>query len=85
MKLSRIETPRLLLREATKSDLSDLYSIYSNPKVVCYTGDTPWSEEQDAMAFLDSAVEGLKEQSLFEWCIELKETKQAIGTCALFD
>jgi len=85
MNLPIIETKRLLLRGATKSDLEDLYSIYSCPEVVRYTGDTPWNEKHEADEFIDGALEGLEDKSLFGWCIVFKETNRVIGTCALFD
>ena len=76
MDLPTIETERLLLREASTSDIDDLYALYSNPNVVRYTGDSIWTEKQDAIEFLKETQEGLKEESLFGWCVELKETKR---------
>jgi ribosomal-protein-alanine N-acetyltransferase len=85
MDLPIIETKRLRLREATESDLEDLFAIYSNSDVVRFTGDTAWTEKQEAADFIAGAHEGLEERSLFGWCVELKESKRVIGTCALFD
>jgi ribosomal-protein-alanine N-acetyltransferase len=84
MDLPIFETKRLQLRVATESDLEDLYVIYSNPDVIRYTG-VAWSEKQEAAEFIEGANEGLEEESLFGWCVELKESKRVIGTCALFD
>lgn len=85
MGLPTIETKRLRLRAATESDLDDVYAIYSNLDVVLYTGDTPWTDKQEAVEFIEGANEGLEEESLFGWCIEFKESKRVIGTCALFE
>ena len=85
MELPIFETKRLLLRASTQSDLEDIYSIYSNPDVVRYTSDTPWTEKHKAAKFIEDAREGLEEESLFGWCVELKESKRVIGTCALFE
>ncbi|WP_019528556.1 GNAT family N-acetyltransferase [Dasania marina] len=85
MELPKIETKRLLLREIAESDLDHIYAIYSNPSVIRYTGDTLWTEKEEAVEFIEGAHEGLEEESLFGWCVELKETKRVIGTCALFD
>jgi RimJ/RimL family protein N-acetyltransferase len=43
MQLPAFETKRLQLRAATNSDLDDVYAIYSNPDVIRYTGDIPWT------------------------------------------
>ncbi|MDJ0878697.1 MAG: GNAT family N-acetyltransferase [Halieaceae bacterium] len=85
LKLHTLETNRLLLRAPRDADLDDLLSIYSNPTVVRHTGDTPWRDEDDASEFLEGAREGLREGSLYGWCVELKDTGRVIGTCALFD
>jgi ribosomal-protein-alanine N-acetyltransferase len=80
-----IETPRLLLRGSFESDISDLFTVYSLPEVVRYTGDTVWSDSAEAKEFLLCAREGLADEELFGWCIVLKDTGRVIGTCALFD
>lgn len=85
MKLPPLETERTLLRAPLDADLDDLLLIYSNPDVVRHTGDTPWSDVEDAAEFLEDARNGLSEGSLYGWCVELKDTGRVIGTCALFD
>jgi len=85
MDLPIIETKRLQLRPAKESDLESLYEVYSNPDVVRYTGDTPWTDKEEAIEFIEDANEGLKQESLFGWCIEHKQTKRVIGTCSLFE
>jgi len=85
MELPTLETKRLQLRASKQSDLEDIYAIYSNPDVVRYTSDTPWTEKQKAVEFIESAHEGLVKKTLFGWCAELKESKQVIGTCALYE
>ncbi len=67
------------------SDISDLYSVYSSPDVVRHTGDVAWSDSAEAEEFLSDAREGLADETLFGWCIVLKDTGRVIGTCALFD
>lgn len=62
-----------------------MYSIYSNTDVVRYTSDLPWTEKQEAKDFISSVCGGLEESSLFGWCVEQKETRRVIATCALFD
>lgn len=85
MELPIFETKRLLLRAPTQSDLEDIYAVYSNPNVIRYLDDTPWTEKHKATEFIEGVHEGLEKESLFGWCVELKESKRVIGTCALFE
>ncbi len=85
MDLQLIDTKRLHLRPAKHSDLDSIFEVYSNPDVVRYTGDNPWTNKEEAAEFIVGAQEGLEEETLFGWCIEHKESKRIIGTCALFE
>ena len=85
MELPTLESQRLLLRKASSADIDDLYSLYSKPEVVRFTGDLVWTDTQQAVEFLEEADNEFKEQRLFGWCVALKQTDKVIGTCALFD
>jgi len=78
-----LETPRLILRHQTLSDLESLFTLYRDPAVTRYIPDAPRSYEA-AREELEWHMNGHRERpELGLWATVLKETNAFIGRCGL--
>lgn len=78
-----LETGRLLLRKLTKNDANVIFSILSNIEVTRYYGKETFKNIEEAKEFIKYFQQKFNEKRGFRWGIELKETKQLIGTIGL--
>ncbi len=76
------ETPRLLLREFDVSDARALYELNSDPEVMRYTGDKPFSSIAEAETFVQD-YDAYKKQGFGRWAVISKASGQLIGWCGL--
>lgn len=76
------ETPRLRLRALRAGDAPDLYRLNSDPDVMRYTGDSPFSDPAAARTFLDRydryALDGFG-----RWAVEHRPDGEFMGFCGL--
>ena len=77
-----IETDRLILRELNKDDSVHFYNLNSDPEVLKYTGDAPFSSIADAEKFLIN-YKDYQKNGFGRWAVILKETESFIGWCGL--
>ena len=77
-----IETPRLLLREFSINDDEKFFELNTDPEVLKYTGDKPFSSLEEAKLFLvnysDYGVNGYG-----RWAVINKSDNKFIGWCGL--
>lgn len=77
-----IDTPRLHLRPFRPDDADALFRLNSDPDVMRYTGDTPFSDPAAARAFLDRydryTVDGFG-----RWAVEQRSDGAFMGFCGL--
>jgi ribosomal-protein-alanine N-acetyltransferase len=78
-----LETQLLILRELTEFDAKVSFSILSNPQVTRYYGRETIESLDEAKEFLHYFKQKFYEKRGFRWGIEIKETKQLIGTIGL--
>lgn len=78
-----LETKQLILRELTESDAKVIFSILSNPQVTRYYGKDTFESLDEAKEFIHYFKQKFYENRGFRWGIEIKETKQLIGTIGL--
>lgn len=79
----RIETPRLILRRYTLSDVSDMYRNWaSDPNVTRYLTWPPHGSEEVTKAVVADWVSRYENGDTFNWAIEWKETGAVIGNIA---
>ncbi|PWJ44748.1 GNAT family N-acetyltransferase [Sediminitomix flava] len=76
------ETERLILRELNVSDAKDFYELNTDPEVLKYTGDSPFSSISEAENFLGNYTDYQK-NGFGRWAVVLKESNQFIGWCGL--
>jgi [ribosomal protein S5]-alanine N-acetyltransferase len=75
-----IETERLLLREITLQDASDLFTIRSNTDAMKYI-DRPIAKTiEDAVVLIDKMIDLYTNNEGISWAICLKEDAKLIGT-----
>ncbi|MFD1778610.1 GNAT family N-acetyltransferase [Fredinandcohnia salidurans] len=75
-----LETERLRLREIVHSDAQAIFTCFSNNDVTRYYGQEPLTEVEQAEQFVEFFAKNYKEKRGIRWGIELKETKEPIGT-----
>ncbi len=76
-----IETKRLILRRFRVSDAADMFKNWANDDEV--TKFLTWPAHhsvEDTKGLLTNWVDGYTSSDKYEWCIELKEIGQAIGS-----
>lgn len=80
-----IRTKRLELRPFGSEDAQDLFSIFSDPKVMRYWSSTPWTSLDQANEKIKLDLKALEENESLILGIERLEDNRVIGTCSLFE
>jgi [ribosomal protein S5]-alanine N-acetyltransferase len=79
--LPQLTTPRLILRAIAPTDDADLFAIYSDPAVMQFASDPPYTNRAQ-MAQLRASIKSLlAERVSIEWGIGLND--RLVGTCGL--
>ena len=76
-----IETPRLLLREMTDEDFSDLHAILSDPETMRFYPQ-PY-DEAGVRRWIDWCKASYAEHGFGLWAVTLKDTGDFIGDCGI--
>lgn len=79
-----IDSERFTLRPIHKSDVEDIFEIFSDKEVMKYYDLLPFNSIEDAIAQGDIFRKSFEDKSMIRWGIELKENKKIIGTCGFF-
>lgn len=77
-----IQTERLLLREFADVDARDLLALNSDPTVIRYTGDEPFTDYHAALDFVQS-YDHYKRHGFGRWAVVLRQNGQFAGFCGL--
>lgn len=77
-----ITTTRFHLREKLPSDAEDMYLLNADPEVIKYTGDPPFRDEAEALAFIKS-YDHFKKNGFGRWVIVDQKTNEYLGWCGL--
>jgi ribosomal-protein-alanine N-acetyltransferase len=78
-----IETERLRLRALTPDDLDDLAALYADPDVMRYVGNGQPATRDRAEAAIQRSRDYWDQHPFGPWLIELKDTGEFVGRCAL--
>ena len=77
-----LQSQRLLLREITARDVSDIFEIYSDPEVMLYFDDRfAFQDLSEAEQMISGYQNEIRDQNGMRWGIVLKESGKLIGTC----
>ena len=79
-----LATERLVLRQVTKHDIDDIFTLRSNPSVSKYIARDHYTSVEEVHSFIDKIIAGLKDNELGYWAIALKTDNRLIGTCCLW-
>lgn len=80
-----METERLILREATKDDVKDMFVYLSDPEVVKHMGMGPFQSAEDVLEELEW-YKSIREQGTgIRWGIALKDSGKIIGSCGFLN
>ncbi len=83
-KIPKIETNRLILQQITSNDIPKIIEYAGNKKVADMTLNIPHPyKEQDAVFWINSANEGLKNRTQYTFGIRIKTSNQFIGGIGL--
>jgi len=76
------ETDRLIIRELSTSDAENFYKLNSDPEVIQFTGDAPFSSVDEAKGFLENYNE-YAEYGYGRWAVLSKADNEFLGWCGL--
>lgn len=80
----RIETERLILRRFNVNDAEDMYNNWANDdRVTKYLTWPTHSNVDISREVLKSWINDYSNEKFYQWCIELKEVNQAIGSISV--
>jgi len=82
--LPEIVADRIRLRTINKSDLDQVFAIFSDPKVMRYWSTPPLESVDDVRALMKEIKTGNEEGSMLKWGVALRSTDAVIGTVTLF-
>ncbi len=77
-----IETPRLLLREFREDDAEALFRLNSDPEIMRYTGDTPFTDPASARHFLHH-YDDYARNGFGRWAVTRRSDGEFMGFCGL--
>ncbi len=79
-----LETPRLILRRFKKSDVESFLAYHNDPDIIRYQSWEAFSEKE-ALDFVEeqTTLQPFIAGKWFQIAIDLKETNQHIGDCAV--
>ena len=77
-----IQTNRFYLREKQLSDAKDMYLLNIDPEVIKYTGDPPFKDEDEALAFIKN-YDHFRKHGFGRWVIVDKQNDEYLGWCGL--
>lgn len=77
----RLETPRLILREAKPGDRDGLFAMYADEEVMRYMPLDPFESAEEADDELGWHARIFKEHTGIRWMIEERESGSFVGTC----
>jgi len=79
-----LHSARLALRPPRRGDEDDLFAIHSDPAVMRYFSEPPWSDPERAARQIDEDAGRFEREESFRFAIILTETGRQIGNCTLF-
>lgn len=77
-----LETDRLILRTFEEKDAPMFFALNKDFEVIQYTGDVPFTSEEEALKFIQS-YDAYQRNGFGRWAVIFKETGKFIGFCGL--
>ncbi|WP_333680316.1 GNAT family N-acetyltransferase [Dyella sp.] len=80
-----IDTKRLRLRPLRQEDASAFFEVWSDPEAMRYFSFLPMQDREQAQARVADKLQSLNDGSSVTCVIELAESGEVLGDCALFN
>jgi RimJ/RimL family protein N-acetyltransferase len=80
-----IEGSRVRLRAPGAEDIDPLFALFSDPEVMRYWSRDPMRERGEAIAYMQSIIDGFMKRELLNWIIADRSDDRMIGTCTIYD
>lgn len=80
-----LTTPRFDLRALTLNDSPDIFVLRTDDSVNQFLGRPKAKTIEDARAFINRIIDGIKRDESILWAIELKDTPGLAGTVCLWN
>lgn len=78
-------TERLILTQLKSDDAQLLFQLRSDPQVMQYIAKPLMQSTDEALALIEKLNNGIDQSHWIFWSILLREKKQMIGTCCLWN
>lgn len=79
-----ITTPRLTLRPLTEGDADDLFTIFSDPRVMRYWSTPAWTDRAQALRMVASDRESLAGRQDLRLGLVRRDLDRVVGTASVF-
>ena len=79
----RLQTERLLLRPLARTDVDELFAMYSDAIAMRYWSSGPWTELSQAEAMIERTMETYKSGTQIKLGLQLDG--KLIGQCSMYD
>ena len=79
-----ITTERLILRKPQPSDEVAQFAMHSDPEVMRYFSEPPWTDASRAARQIAEDSAAFEKEEFFRFAVELKATGEYLGSCSLF-
>ena len=76
---------RIVLRQLSTEDASDLFKLRSDRRVNEFIDRNPPTKIEEVESFIEKINKGINNNELFYWAISLKNTEKLIGTICLWN
>jgi ribosomal-protein-alanine N-acetyltransferase len=78
-----LRTARLTLRPPRRGDEDDLFAIHSDPEVMRYFSEPPWTDPDRPARQIDDDAGRFEREESFRFAIVLNDTGRQVGNCSL--
>lgn len=78
-----LSTERLRIRELVSADAEAIFRMFSEPEVMIFWSNGPYTEAKQAVDFIENCLRGYREGSFCQLGVELLDIGEIIGTCTL--
>lgn len=83
--IPRLPGERVSLRPYHDDDADALFALYGDPVVTRWWSHEPWSDRQQAIAYLERMRRDRKSSEFYPWAIASNTDDALIGTAALYE
>ncbi|CAM4241017.1 GNAT family N-acetyltransferase [Flavobacterium terrigena] len=80
-----LTTERLTIRQLSTDDSQDIFALRSDAEINKYLGRQPSKTIDDALKFINTINDNIKNNNSIYWVISLSNTNTFVGTICLFD